>query len=147
MAIKNGEEVKPENLSQESQKAMQDAQREGRRAVGLERRPGEGGHSGNSLDRSTALGYNGPSSRSQESESDNDTQRERTTGPFDRKGLADEENYNDLSDYGHGGNARRPDYDDLAKDDSGHDYGSDGSSSGGADGLHLRCRQRRKAKS
>ena len=135
MAIKNGEELKPENLSQESQKAMQDAQREGRRAVGLERRPGEGGHSGSSLDRSTALGYNsGPGSRSLDSETDSETQRERSTGPFDRKGLADEENYNDLSDYGHGGDARRPDYDDLTKDDDYDDYDGSSSSGGSADG-------------
>ena len=136
MAIKNGEELKPENLSQESQKAMQDAQREGRRAVGLERRPGEGGHSGSSLDKNTALGYNnGPSKKTIDSETESDRQNERSTGPFDRKGLADGENYNDLSDYGHGGDARRPDYDELSKDDD-HDYGYDNSESGGggADG-------------
>ena len=125
MAIERKGESKVEDLSQESKKAMQDAQREGRPAAGIEIRPGGGGPAGRSgLNKNTALGYN-PNGRSDDLERDEGLGSE-TKAPERRGADTDGANYSDLSDYEHGGGARRNDFDDLRKDDEGSDSSFDG---------------------
>lgn len=127
MAVDDKGKGNVSDLSQESQRAMQDAQREGRSAVGFDFRPGEGGPSsgrtigsnGSSLDRGTASGYNADGRRDDLERS----QQPRSRGvdsPFNREGLSDEsaerDDFDSLDDYAHGGDARRDDYEPLSKD-------------------------------